>query len=370
MSLWGTDNASTDPILWQPRGTVNWTPVPNQQPQLHVQYKNSGVATRASFQLPQYVIEYPEVYRWTENGVFQAFVANFEPPPGCVPGGNMDCPGEPDPNSPNPCCRPWTPAFNKKLPLGVVPFSDIQSICWVEKNVCSDLFGVRNETQLYLSYDFLTSSSRNSPVRGKYSFWPPVTNWTYANLPIVIAYLGLYAPDPGTQTTIRVRFDDQDHDLLFLGGDTSPVPIVPLLAQMEGDKVNEKGKVKEKTKTISVENIRAREVEGNLIVQWGGIDLIRPYWQVRVLIGDSFSNETAEISASLTYAGLEVPPPSGTAVLPAASWDKLKAELRSKGKNTAHITIHYRRNYQNNTTGRNELMQVRSQSDVLAYQFE
>jgi hypothetical protein len=348
-------------------------PVPNQPPQLQVQYKNSGVATRAYFQLPQYVVEYPEVYRWTSGGVFQAFVANFQPPPGCVPGGNnMDCPGGPDPGSPNPCCHPWTkPVFSKKVFLGTVPFSSIESICWVEKNVCSDLFGVQNETQLFLGYDFLTNPPRYSPVRGKYSFWPPSTNWTYANLPIVIAYLGLYAPDPNTQTTIRVRFDGQDHDLLFLGGDTSPIPVVPLLAQIEGDKINKKGKVKDKTKTISVENVWAREVEGNLIIQWGEIEVIDPYWQIRVFVGDSYSDETpAPIPDSLTYGMLDVPPPSGTAVFPKASWDKLKAELRLKGKNTVNISIYYRRIYQNNTTGRNEMMQVRSQSDGLVYQFE
>ncbi len=176
------------------------------------------------------------------------------------------------------------------------------------------------------------------------------------------------APALNVPSTLRVRFNGTYHDLIFTGGDTSAPPIVSLTTQITGEVVSKKGKIKDKEQTILIENVLANEVDGNLVIQWGGPVLTEPYWQIRVAIGNSnaVGNEIATIPVSpVTYAILEVPPPSTTAVLPAAAWTALKNAI---GADSIRISIWYRRFYQNAPpTGGGEVMQVRSQSDYLEY---
>ena len=164
MDNWGPWNAHDQPERWMPRNAVNWMPVQGGgSPQLHVAYKNSGVATKAYFQLPQNVIEYPEVYRWTYaiGGGFAGFIVLQW----------ADYP-------------PTRPAFSKKIPLqtvpgdnGIIPFSRITSVKWIQTGIelttPSEFYGVQNESTLQILYDFnpnLQTSPRFDPQRGKYSF--------------------------------------------------------------------------------------------------------------------------------------------------------------------------------------------------------
>ena len=183
---------------------------------------------------------------------------------------------------------------------------------------------------------------------------------------MVYAYFGVgVVPDSDPQTiTVTIGgtgYGAGSHDLLFIGGDTSEPPMVLTYTTNQGKKPQTK------------QHVCVYENGGNLIIKWEEpADLLEPYWQIRVFVGDKYSNETPApiVTSGVTYAFLEAPPPSGTAVLPAATWTKLKNELQRKGENTVYISVYYRRIYQNTTTGKNEMMQVRSQSDALAYKFD
>ncbi len=53
---------------WTPKVFLNWAPNTNfGPPQLHVQYKEIGEATRIYMQLPGIWLGQPEIYRWTLN---------------------------------------------------------------------------------------------------------------------------------------------------------------------------------------------------------------------------------------------------------------------------------------------------------------
>ena len=189
-----------------------------------------------------------------------------------------------------------------------------------------------------------------------------MTHWSTYNLPFVYANLAVETPVSGTSNTIRVRIDGQDHDLLFIGGDTSQPPMVQTYTTNSP----------KAAKPVTKQHVWAYENNGNLVIKWDEpADLIDPYWQVRVFIGNKYSNATPSPipTSGVTYATLEVPPQAGMAVMPTGSWTKMKDALRPT-TNKVYISVYYRRVYQNTTTGRNEMMQVRSQSDGLEYQFE
>ena len=120
---------------WTPKVFLNWAPNTNfGLPHLQVQYKEVGVATRIYMQLPGIWLGRPEIYRWTYNGNFNAFIVNWAPPPGCVNPGQ--CSGPPNNNDPNPCCWLWDkPKMIQNSPLEIVQFSDIESIQWYQNGV-------------------------------------------------------------------------------------------------------------------------------------------------------------------------------------------------------------------------------------------
>jgi hypothetical protein len=130
---------------------VDWAPAQIGTPNLHVQYKHSGAGTRAYFKLPDYsFIEYPEVYRFSKpDGTFHAFCVMFS---------------YPDFEKPQFTQKPLTTPQQ-------VPFKDINSVCWEEKDLCveqsdSGLSGVQRESLISVLYDYTSFD----PVRGKFSF--------------------------------------------------------------------------------------------------------------------------------------------------------------------------------------------------------
>jgi hypothetical protein len=217
------------------------------------------------------------------------------------------------------------------------------------------------------------------PIRQKYSYWfvqpspsgitPP---WRIKDFPVVYGtFPPGVVPNPNLPNEFIVRIFETDWQLHFLGGDTSEPPLIPTTVQIIGDKVNKKGKVKDKELTVSAANIMATEVDGNLVIQWGEEVILEPYWQIRVVVGDKNAvvNEIGTIPDSPSaYATIEVPPPAGAAVLPAAAWSALKNVLASNGQNVARVSIHYRRLYQNSIPN-GGMMQIRSQSNYIEVPF-
>jgi len=156
---------------------------------------------------------------------------------------------------------------------------------------------------LQINYDFnpnqQTSQRFNPQLGGKYAFWPTVTNWSTYNLPFVYANLAVETPVSGTSNTIRVRIDGQDHDLLFIGGDTSQPPMVQTYTTNSP----------KSAKPVTKQHVWAYENNGNLVIKWDEpADLIDPYWQLRVFIGSGYSNATPSPipTSPVTYATLEV----------------------------------------------------------------
>jgi len=368
---------------WTPKVFLNWAPNTNfGLPHLQVQYKEVGVATRIYMQLPGIWLGRPEIYRWTYNGNFNAFIVNWAPPPGCVNPGQ--CSGPPNNNDPNPCCWLWDkPKMIQNSPLEIVQFSDIESIQWYQNGVMkgsltqADAPGafrlVNSENQININYDFLNTPPGYNPVRQKYSYWPiPNPIWRIQNFPVVYGtFPPGVVPTPNVPNEFIVRIFETDWQLHFLGGDTSEPPLIPTTAQVIGNEVN-KGKVKNKEIAVSAANIMAAEVGGNLVIQWGEAVILEPYWQIRVVVGDknAVGNDIGAIPGSpLAYAMIEVPYPAGTAVLPADAWSALKSWIAlNNDQHIARVTIYYRRMYQNSIQN-GGMLQVRSQSNYIKVPF-
>ena len=160
-----------------------------------------------------------------------------------------------------------------------------------------------------------------------------------------------------------------DYELIVHMSDGTDLPTLPLSvvsdrvmptvsAWKEGltytkVKVNEKGKVKfkDKTKEITVVNITAREVDGQLIVQWTVPDLaLQPPLpdssgiRLRIFIGDGWITTT--IPGHPVFLWIDAPVQTGTIVVPEAVWIDLKQKMIDDlGRNSVEIGGMYREQF-------------------------
>ena len=364
MASWGSNNASRFREAWRPVKEVVFSSI--SPPRLQTFFRaDSSQGTRVTFDQPQRAELYPEVYRWKKSGGHLAFVASFTSD--LIPGSEGWCPS----STTNPSGQCQYPAFNKKNSLGSVDIEEIESIYW-EGKTNSDTPGLIVMNEMNVAYDNTQppyASTNFSQIRLQYNFWNSPIAPQAPDVSRIMAWWHGIIPDQNQVTNILVRISGKDHTLTFAGGNILDIPpIVPLKSIITGEKTNvEKGKVKDKIISVTVENLLVSEdASGNLVIQWLGPTVSTSYMQLSVFVGEPWQTET--IPESIWYAWISAPPQSSTVVLPKASWEAVKTALPANHR--AQVQIHYghryfRSSYGNKSTPMGTYFDIRGVSEIV-----